>query len=126
MPLESQKMPIVFELLFLCAAIRLFLASTARSWRSHREWKRNQKSSSRTRYQLPLKVRLENTLLVLAAMLCFVVITADWRFRTLIGTAALLGVGIALYRLNSKSAQATKFDESSVLHIGPTGAQPPL
>jgi hypothetical protein len=126
MPIESQRMPIGFELLFLCVAITLLLASSVRFWRRHREWKRNQSSNSRSRFRLPLSVWLENSLLTLAGMICFAVATPDWRFRAYLGGVILLGIGVTVYRINSQSKQPPSFDESSVLHIGSSGIQPPL
>jgi hypothetical protein len=126
MPIGSQRMPIGFELLFLSIAITLLLTSSVRSWRHHREWKRNQNSNSRSRFRLPLSVRLENSLFMLAAMICFAVATPDWRLRAFFGGVTLLGIGLTIYRLKSQSKDKPSFDESSILHLGPTGTHPPL
>jgi hypothetical protein len=126
MPIGSQRMPIVLELLFQCLAIVLLLVSTVNSWRYRREWKRTPKPNSRAPFRLPMAIRLESQLFILAAMICFAVATPDWRFRVLFGGVALLGAGLTIYRLKSQSKQTPSFDESSVLHIGPTGTHSSL
>ena len=126
MPIGSLRMPIVLELLFQCLAIVLMLTSTVSSWRYHREWKRNLMPNLRAPFRLPLALQLENSLFVVAAMICFAVATPDWRFRILIGGVALLGTGLTIYRLKSQSKQTPSFDESSVLQVGPTNTPSPL
>jgi hypothetical protein len=126
MAIWSDRMPVVLQLLFHCSAIVLLLAATARYWRYHREWTRNLVDNSRARTRLPMAIQLENSLFMVAAMICLGVANPDWRFRILFAGVALLGTGLTIYRLNSQSSQAPSFDDSSVLHIGPTGSHPPL
>ena|SRR5580765_8248317 len=126
MAIWSDRMPFVLQLLFHCSAIILLLAATARYWRYYREWRGNLVDNSRARTRLPMAIQLENSLFMVAAMICLAVANPDWRFRILFASVALLGTGLTIHRLHSQSKYPPSFDESSILRVGSAGSRSPV
>jgi hypothetical protein len=123
--IQSQYMPVSLMLLFSAIAIMSFLAATGSSWLYWREWKNNRDRNPRTPFRLPVAKRLEASLYTSGGLICFAVITSDWRIRAYFGGIVLLGIGFAIFGLRSESKSKPNFDKGSVLHVEPADTHSP-
>ena len=122
---QSEHMPVSLMLLFSAIAIASFLAASVSSWRYRRAWEKGRARSSRTPFRLPAAKRLEASLYTSGGLLCFVVVTQEWKMRARLGGIILAGLALAIYRFRSDSKFGPTIDEASVLHTEPTGTRLP-
>ncbi len=114
---ESGRMPFVLQLLFNVIAIVLLLLSTARSWRYYRAWEKATDRKQKTRFRLPPTKGLEQSLYIVGAMICFIVVDPWWTLRVFFGGIALLALVLTIYRFKEGSKNDPSIAEGSVLHI---------